>query len=97
MYPTELDIKDTTESNTSASFLDLLLSTRRDGQLRTSLYDKLDYLNVCITNFPFLSKNIPYSPLQMLYLCRSSHDKQESNQLTHRMNMFCSEGDATFM
>ena len=28
MYPTELDIKDTTESNTSASFLDLLLSTQ---------------------------------------------------------------------
>ena len=34
MYPPELEIKDTTESNTSSSFLDLLLSMGRDGQLR---------------------------------------------------------------
>ena len=31
MYPPELEIKDTTESNTSASYLDLLLSIGRDG------------------------------------------------------------------
>ena len=37
MYPAELEIKDTTESNTSASYLDLLLSIESDGQLRTSL------------------------------------------------------------
>ena len=36
-YPAELEIKDTTESNTSASFLDLLLSMVMDRQLRTSL------------------------------------------------------------
>ena len=36
MYPPELNIKDTTESNTSASYLDLLLSIGRNGQLRTS-------------------------------------------------------------
>ena len=35
MYPAELEIKDTTESTTSASFLDLLLSIGRDGQLHT--------------------------------------------------------------
>ena len=31
MYPAELEIKDTTESNTSASYLDLLLSIGRGG------------------------------------------------------------------
>ena len=31
MYPPELTIKDTTESNTSSSYLDLLLSIGRDG------------------------------------------------------------------
>ena len=41
MYPAELEIKDTTESNTSASYLDLLLSIESDGQLRTSLYDNM--------------------------------------------------------
>ena len=40
MYPVELEIKDTTESTTSASYLDLLLSIGRDGQLHTSIYGK---------------------------------------------------------
>ena len=35
MYPAEVEIKDTTESTSSASCLDLLLSIGRDGQLLT--------------------------------------------------------------
>ena len=62
MYPAELKIRNTTESNTSASYLDLLLSIGRDGQLQTSLYDKRDDFNFNITNFTFLSSNIPSSP-----------------------------------
>ena len=62
MYPSKLEKKETTESNTSDSFLDLLLPIGRDGQLRTSLYDKRDDFNFHITNFPFLSSNIPSSP-----------------------------------
>ena len=62
MYPAELEIKDTTESNTSASYLDLLLSIESDGQLCTSLYDKRDDFNFHISNFSFLSSDIPSSP-----------------------------------
>ena len=62
MFPSELAIKDTMESNTSASYLDLPLSIKRDGQLCTSLYDKRDDFNFHITNFPFLRSNIPSSP-----------------------------------
>ena len=40
MYIAEHEIKDTTERTTSASYLDLLLSIGRDGQLHTSIYDK---------------------------------------------------------
>ena len=68
MYPPELEIKDTTESNTSASYLDLLLSIGRDGQLRTSLYDKRDDFNFHITNFPFLSSNISSSPAYGVFI-----------------------------
>ena len=68
MYPAELEIKNMTESNTSASFLDLLLSIGRDGQLRTSLYDKGDDLNFHITNFPFLSSNMPSSPANGVFI-----------------------------
>ena len=55
--PAELEIKDTTESTTSASYLDLLLSIGRDGQLHTSIHHKRDDFNFHITNFPFLSSN----------------------------------------
>ena len=37
MYPPDFEIKDMTESNTSAFYLDLLLSIGRDGQLHISL------------------------------------------------------------
>ena len=59
---------DTTESNTSASYLDLLLSIESDGQLRTSLYDKRDDFNFHITNFPFLSSNISSSPAYGVFI-----------------------------
>ena len=68
MYPAELEIKDTTESNTSTSYLDLLLSIESDGQLRNSLYDKRDDFNFHITKFPFLSSNIPSSPAYGVFI-----------------------------
>ena len=68
MYPAELEIKDTTESTTSASYLDLLLSIERDSQLHTSIYDKRDDFNFHITNFPFLSSNIPSSPAYGVFI-----------------------------
>ena len=49
-----INSSDTTESTTSASYLDLLLSIGRDGQLHTSIYDKRDDFNFHVTNFPFL-------------------------------------------
>ena len=49
MYPAELEIKDTTESTTSASYLALLLSIGRDGQLHTSIYDKRNDFNFHIS------------------------------------------------
>ena len=70
MYPVELEIEDTTESNTPASYLDLLLSIERDGQLHTSIYDKRDDFH--ITHFPFLISNIPTQPTASLF--RSLYD-----------------------
>ena len=62
MYPAELEIKDTTESTTAASYPDLLLSIGRDGEFHTSIYDKRDNFNFHITNIPFLSSYIQSSP-----------------------------------
>ena len=43
-------------------YLYLLLPIGRGGQFHTSNYDKHDDFNFHITNFPFLSNNIPASP-----------------------------------
>ena len=40
IYPNELEIKDTTDTDRSASYLDLHLEIDSGGQLRTKLYDK---------------------------------------------------------
>ena len=70
MYHAELEIKDTTERFTSASYLDLLLSIGLDDQLHTSIYDKEDDFNFHITNFPFMSSNMPSSPAYDVFISK---------------------------
>ena len=64
MYPVELEIKDTPESNTSAPYLDLLPSIGRDGQLYTSS----NMTNVHLTHFPFMCSNFPSSPAYVVFI-----------------------------
>jgi hypothetical protein len=68
IYPDELEIKDTTESDKSASYLDILLNIDSNGRLATSLYDKCDDFDFAIVNFPFLCSNIPLSPAYGVYV-----------------------------
>ncbi len=42
IYPPELEIKETTETTCTASFLDLHLEFDRSGKLSTKIYDKRD-------------------------------------------------------
>jgi hypothetical protein len=51
IFPIELEIKDTKDSDRSAG-----------RQLRTTLYDKRDDFNIPISNFPFIYSNIPAAP-----------------------------------
>ena len=68
IYPPELEIKDTTETRRSASYLDLLLEINPDGILKSRIYDKRDDFSFPIVNFPFLSSNIPSSPAYGVYM-----------------------------
>ena len=54
IYPSELEIKDTTESSMSASYLDILLNIDINGKLTTQLYDKRDDFSFSIVNVPYL-------------------------------------------
>jgi superfamily II helicase len=68
IIPSELEIKDTTESSTAASYLDVLLNIDTLGRLTTQLYDKLDDFNFAIVNFPYTCSNIPLSSAYGVYI-----------------------------
>jgi hypothetical protein len=68
-FPSELEIKDTTESSTSASYLDVLLNIDADGKLTTQLYDKQDNFSFTIVNFPYICSNIPLSRAYERKMC----------------------------
>jgi hypothetical protein len=93
IYPSGLEIKDTTESSTSASYLNVLLNIDADGKQTTQLYDKRDDFSFTIVNFP--CSNIPLSPAHGIYVSQliryakacSTHDQflNRSRLLTDKL------------
>ena len=67
IYPRELEIKETTETAASSSYLDCYFYIE-NGKLTTRLYDKWDDFNFPIVNFLFLSSNIPSAPAYGVYV-----------------------------
>ena len=68
IYPPGLEGKETTDTASSASFLDLYLEFDDSGQLSTKIYDKRDDFNFKIINFPNMCRNIPASPAYGVYI-----------------------------
>jgi hypothetical protein len=68
IYPPELEVKETTYTASSASFLDLYLEFDDSGQFSTKFYDKRDDFNFKIINFPNMCSNIPASPVYGVYI-----------------------------
>ena len=68
IYPPELEVKETTDTASSASFLDLYLEFDDIGQISTKIYDKRDDFNFKIINFPNMCSNIPASPAYGVYI-----------------------------
>ena len=94
IYPKELEIKDTTDSRRSASYLDLFLEIDTQGRLCTKLYDKRDDFNFPIVNFPFLCSNIPSAPAYGVYvsqLIRYSRACGEYNDFLDRATRLTSK------
>ena len=67
IYPSELQLKKTTESTTALSYLDILI-TIEHGKYSTTLYDKRDSFQFDIVNFPDMSSNIPSKPAYGVYI-----------------------------
>ena len=70
IYPDELEIKETSEYDRCASYLDILLNIDSNGRLTTTciLYDKRDDFDFAIVNFPFSCSNVPLSPAYGVYV-----------------------------
>jgi hypothetical protein len=75
IYPIELEIKDTTDTDRSASYLDLHLEIDSEGQLRTKPYDKRDDLNFPILNFPFICSNMPAAITIHIFFYRRNEER----------------------
>jgi hypothetical protein len=68
IYPPELEVKETTDTASSASLLDLYLEFNDSDQLTTKIYDKRDNFNFKIINFPNMCSNIPASAAYGVYI-----------------------------
>ena len=64
IYPSELQLKKTTESPTTLSYVDILITIER-GKYSTTVYDKRDSFHFDIVN---MSSNIPSKPAHGVYV-----------------------------
>ena len=63
IYPSELELKDTSTSSTEMCYLDTNIKTGDiNTPFRISIYDKRDHLVFRIVNFPHMDSNIPANP-----------------------------------
>ena len=62
IHPNELEVKDTTDTQKSASYHDLNIEINNGGRLKTKLYNKRDDFTLRIVNFLLISSTIPASP-----------------------------------
>jgi hypothetical protein len=92
IYPSELEIKDTTKCSTSDSYdfiSDILLKLDTNGKLNTQLYDKQGDFNFSIVNFPYLcncsnSQTSPAYGVYILQLIRHARARPTYEQVSIR-------------
>ena len=87
----KFEIKDTTVTAKSASYLDLHLDMDNEGRLRTKLYDKGDDFKYPIVTFPFICSNNPASPAYGVHISqfiRYSRDFGSYNGFINRESYF---------
>ena len=67
IHPNEFQLNKANSSDTEAPFLDFNLSILY-GIVSSKIYDKRDYFNFEIVNFPFLDGDVPRSPSYGVYI-----------------------------
>ena len=86
IYPNELEVKDTTDIQKSASYLDFHLEIDNGGRLKTKLYDKRDDFTFPIVNFPFISSVITAAPAYGVYISQLIRYSRDCAQYSGFLN-----------
>ena len=68
IYPSELELKDTSTSSTEVCYLDTNIKTGENTPFRISIYDKREDFAFRIVNFPHMDSNIPANPAYGVYI-----------------------------
>jgi hypothetical protein len=68
IFPIDFEIKGTTDTDISVSYLNLHLEIGNEGRLRTKLYEKRSDFNFHIVNFPFICSNISAAAAYGVYI-----------------------------
>ena len=69
IYPSELELKDTSTSSAEVCYLNTNIKTADiDTPFRISIYDKRDDFAFWIDNFPGMNSNIPVNPAYGIYM-----------------------------
>ena len=79
----ELTLKQTTESDTKLSYLDVSISICH-GKFVTEVYDKKDNFNFNIVNYPFMCSNIPARPTYGVHISQLIR----INRICDKLNTF---------
>ena len=75
IYPSQLELKRTTEGPSELSYLDITI--RVDcNRFVTTLYDKRDVFQLYIVNFPYLDSNIPTDPAYGTYISQLCSNRE---------------------
>ena len=85
IYPAELLLNKANASDTEAAYLDLNLSIHND-KASTKIYDKRDYFNFDIVNFPFLDGDVPRRPTYGVYISQLIRFARASSHVTYFNN-----------
>jgi hypothetical protein len=85
IYLNEHEVKNTTDTQKSTSYLDLHTDIDNRGRLKIKLYDKRDDFTFPIANFPFISWNIPASPAYGVYISQYSDFLDRAQLLTQKL------------
>ena len=67
IYPPELQLNKANTSDTEAPFMDFHLSISY-GFVSSKIYDKRDYFDFDIVNFPFFDGDVPCRPSYGMYI-----------------------------